>query len=55
MNVKRAVNHGLVLKKVHKVIKCNQNTWPNPHIDMNTDLTKKAKKYLEKDFFKIDE
>ena len=37
-NLKQALNHGLVLKKVHRVIKFNQNTWLKPYIDMNTDL-----------------
>ena len=31
------------LKSVHKVIHFNQNAWVKPYIDMNTDLTKKAK------------
>ena len=39
-NLKQELNHGLVLKKVHKVIKFNQNAWLKPHIDMNTDLRK---------------
>ena len=50
-NLKQALNHGLVLKKVHRVI--NQNAWLKPCTDMNTDLRKKAKKYFEKDFFKL--
>ena len=36
-------------KKVHRVIKFNQNAWLKPYIDMNADLGKKAK--CEKDFF----
>ena len=43
-NLKQALNHGLVLKKVHKVIKFNQNAWLKPYIDNNTDLRKKNKK-----------
>ena len=39
-NLKQALNHGLVLKKVHKVIKFNQNAWLKPYIDMNTDIVK---------------
>ena len=42
-NLKQALNHGLVLKKVHKVIKCNEDVWLKSYIDMNTDLRKKAK------------
>ena len=41
------------MKKVHRVIKLNQNTWLKPFIGMNTGLTKKAKNYFEKDFFKL--
>ena len=43
-NLKQELNHGLVLKKVHRVIKSNQNPWLKPYIDMNTKLRKKAKK-----------
>ena len=41
-NLKQALTHGLVLKKVYRVIKFNQNAWLKPYIDMNTDLRKKA-------------
>ena len=52
-NLKQALNHGLVLKKVHRVIKFNQNAWLKPFIDMNTDLRKKTKNDFEKDSFKL--
>ena len=52
-NLKEALNHGLILKQVLKVIKFNQNAWLKPYIDMNTDLRKKAKNDFEKDFFKL--
>ena len=45
-NSKQALNHGLVLKKVHRVFKFNQNAWLKPYID--TDLRKKAKNDLKK-------
>ena len=41
--LKQALNHGLVLKKVHRVIQFNQKDWLKPYIDMNTQLIKKAK------------
>ena len=37
-NLKQTLNHGLVLKKFHRVIKCNEHAWLKPCIDMNTDL-----------------
>ena len=46
-NLKQALNHKLILKKVHRVIKFNQNAWIKPYIDMNTDLKKSKKMILE--------
>ena len=40
-NLKQALNHRLVLKKVHKEIEFNQNAWLKAYIDINTDLRKK--------------
>ena len=42
-NLKQALNHGLVSKKVHRVIKFNQNAWPEPYVDINTELRAKQK------------
>ena len=42
-NLKQAVNHLLVSKKNHRVIKFNQDAWLKPHIDMNTDLRRKGR------------
>ena len=50
-NLKQALNHGLVLKKVYKVIKFNQNAWLKQYIDMSTDLRKKSKNDFWKNFF----
>ena len=49
--LKQALNHGLVFKKVHRVIQFNQKDWLKPCIDMNTKLRKEAKNDFEKDFF----
>ena len=51
--LKQALNHGLVLKDVHRVIKFNQEVWLKPYIDMNTKLRTEAKNEFEKDFFKL--
>ena len=47
---KQTLNQGLVLKKVHRVIKFNQKAWVKPYIDMNTDLRKNQKLTLRKTF-----
>ena len=49
-NLKQALNHGLVLKKVHRVIKFNKKAWLKPYIDMNTKLRQKAKKIFRMTF-----
>ena len=36
-NLKQALNHEIILKEVHRVIKFNQKDWLKPYIDMNTD------------------
>ena len=52
-NSKQALIHGLVLKKVHRLIRFNQNAWLKTYIDMNTDGGKKEKNDFEKEFFKL--
>ena len=52
-SLKQALNHGLTLKKVHRVIQFNQEAWLKPYIDMNTELRKQIKNDFEKNFFKL--
>ena len=47
-NLKQALYHGLISKKVNRVIKFNQKTRLKLYIDMNTKLTKNAKNDYEK-------
>ena len=49
-NLTQALNHRLILKKVHGVIKCCQKVWLKPYINMNAKLREKAKYNFEKDF-----
>ena len=50
--LKQTLNHGLILKEVHRVIQFNQKAWLENYIDLNTNYRKKAKMNL-KDFFKL--
>ena len=43
-SLKQALNHGLILKKVHRGIQFYQEAWLKPYIDMITELKKKGKK-----------
>ena len=51
--LKQALDHGLKLKKVHRIIEFNQEAWLKRYIDINTELRKKASNNFEKDFFKL--
>ena len=52
-SLKQALNHGLKLKKIHRVIEFNQDAWLEPYIDMNTKLRKAGKNDFEKYFLKL--
>ena len=49
----QALKHGLILKKVHRVIEFNQSASLKPYIDFNSELRRKAKNDFEKYFFKL--
>ena len=48
--LKQTLNHGLILKKEHKVIQFNQKAWLKPYINMNAKLRTDAKMILKKIF-----
>ena len=52
-SLKQALNNGLKLKRVHRIIKFTQKAWLKSYIDMNTELRKLAKDDFEKDLFKL--
>ena len=47
------MNHGLKLKKIHRIIEFNQEAWLKPYIDVNTELRKAVKNDFEKDLFNL--
>ena len=52
-SLKQALNHGLKLKKVHRIIEFNQKAWIKPYIDTNTELRKLVRNDFKKEFFKL--
>ena len=42
-----------MLKKMHRIIKFNQEKYLKSNINMNNKLRTEAKNYFEKDFFKL--
>ena len=51
--LKHTLNLELVLEKLRKVIKFNQESWLKPYIDINAELRKKGKNDFEKYIFKL--
>ena len=52
-SLKQALNYGLKLKEIHRIIEFNQEAWLKPYIDMNNELRKAVKNDFEKDLFKL--
>ena len=51
--LKPTLDHGLKLKKVHRIIEFEQEASLKKYIDVNTELRKKATNDFERDFFKL--
>ena len=52
--LRQALEHDLILMKVHRVIEFKESNWLKPYIDFNTKLRTQAKNEFEKDFFKLE-
>ena len=48
--LKQALDHGLVLERIYRVIEFKQSAWMKEYIDFNTKLRTAAKNDFEKDF-----
>ena len=51
--LKQALNHGLKLKRLHRIIQFKQKACLKIYIDMNTEVRKNAKNEFEKNFFTL--
>lgn len=51
--LKLALQHGFILKKVHRALKFHQSPWLKPYIMLNTEMRTKATNEFEKNFFKL--
>ena len=49
----QAINHGLVLEKIHRCIRFIQSPWMKEYIEHNTRLRTAARNDFEKDFYKL--
>ena len=52
-SLNQALKHGLILKKVHRVIEFQHSNWMKPYIMLNTRLKTAAKNEFEKYYFKL--
>ena len=52
-NLQFYLSQGMRLKKVHRVLEFNQESWMEPYITMNTEFRKQAKSDFETDFYKL--
>ena len=51
--LKQAIDHGLVLERIHRCIEFKQSAWMKEYIDFNTRLRTAVKNDFEKDFYKL--
>lgn len=51
--LKLALQHGLVLKKVHRTLEFYQSAWLKPYIMLNTEMRARATNDFEKDLYKL--
>lgn len=53
VHLKKCLEHGLLLRKIHRVITFRQSAYLKEYIELNTKLRQNAKSVFEQDFFKL--
>ncbi|KAL7291745.1 hypothetical protein TKK_0014531 [Trichogramma kaykai] len=51
--LKEAINHGLILEKVHKILHFNQKPWLKKYIDLNTRRRQESTNEFDRNLFKL--
>ena len=52
-NLQFYINHGMVLRKIHRVLSFTQSPWIEPYIRFNTEKRKNATDTFSKDLYKL--
>lgn len=53
VHLKKCLENGLILKKIHRAIRFKQSPYLKSYIDLNTKLRQESKSVFEQDFFKL--
>lgn len=53
VHLKKCLEHGLLLRKIHRAITFRQSAYLKKYIELNTRLRQKAESVFEQDFFKL--
>ena len=53
VNLQFYINHGMVLRKIHRVLSFTQSPWIEPYISFNTEKRKQSTDSFSKDLYKL--